>query len=97
YLSSISLHDALPILRNARRYWLAAFLGILLAAGPTSACAEKGELEEAMALFAAQKFNQTVSAIDHVVASGAPQAYAIIEALANRDRKSTRLNSSHVK
>ena len=72
------------MIRNARRYWLATFLGILLAAGPTSACAEKGELEKAMVLFAAQKFNQTVSAIDHVVASGAPQAYAIIEALANR-------------
>src|SRR5690606_465881 len=71
-------------MRNACRFWLAAFLGILLAAGSMSARAENGELEKAMALLGARNFNQTVSAINHVVASGAPHAYAIIEALADR-------------
>lgn len=71
-------------MRIACRYWLAAVLAVLVFAGSFRARAQDDELHKAMELFAAQNFNQTIAAIDHVVRSGAPQSYDIVEALADR-------------
>ncbi len=64
-----------------RRHWSRALtiMLTLCCAGPAFADA----LDDAVAHFSADKFPQTQQAIDEIVASGAPTAPAILEALAN--------------
>lgn len=64
-----------PVLRLWRMVLAALFIGFL--AGPLYA----GPLEDALAKLSADKFDQTEVGIADVVASGAPQSAAVIEAM----------------
>jgi len=52
--------------------------------GTNIAYADEGDLETALRLLATKNFNDTVTAIDHIVSSGAPHAIEIIDALGDR-------------
>jgi urea transport system permease protein len=69
----------MPVTNALRLLWLAVF--VLLAAAPP---AHAQSLDAAMQRFAADSFADTEAAIAAVVGSGAPQAAAILEALADR-------------
>ena len=75
-------------MRITRRYWaIALVIMIVIAAavpGANIAYADDDDLETAMRLFAANSFSETITAIDHIVSSGAPHAIAIIDALGDR-------------
>ncbi len=72
----------------SRSIWLAwplAFLAVLsIICAPQSARSQNADLDKAVELFAADSFGDTITAIDHVVRSGAPHAGTLIDALADR-------------
>lgn len=72
----------------SRTGWLAWPLALLVVLATVfaseNARAQNADLDKAAELFAADSFGDTITAIDHVVRSGAPHASALIDALADR-------------
>ena len=70
------------------RTWLARLLTCWIAVTPllvmTGVRAENDHLRRAIEQLSERSFGKTLSAIDHIVQSGAPQSYAIIDALGDR-------------